>query len=54
MIATFRQFKRAIEGHLIQVGAGYLVQPQFAVNYAEADDFLRSDAFWDIHKISFP
>ena len=53
MSATFRQFKRAIEGHLIQVGAGYLIQPAFIANYKEAGpSYLTSLAFWDIYKIS--
>ena len=53
MSATFRHFKRAIEGHLIQVGAGYLIQPAFVINYEEAGlTYLSSLAFWDIYKIS--
>ena len=52
MSATFRQFKRAIEGHLIQVGAGYLIQPAFVITYEEAGlSYLSSLAFWDIYKI---
>ena len=52
MSATFRQFKRAIEGHLIQVGAGYLVQPAFVMIYLEAGvSYLSSQAFWDIYRI---
>ena len=50
---SFRSFKRAIEGHLIQVGAGYLTQPQFVETYKETGkDFLISSAFWSLYKVS--
>lgn len=51
--STFRQFKRAIEGHLIQVGAGYMIQSTFVVNYQEHGfPYLSSLVFWDMYKQS--
>ena len=32
---TFKMFKRAIEGHLLQVGAGYITNPDFVAAYDE-------------------
>ena len=43
---TFRTFKRAIEGHLIQVGAGYMAHSAFIIAYEESvDDYLQSNDF---------
>lgn len=53
MSSSFSMFKRALEGHLLQVGAGYMTQPAFLSHYKELKtDYLKSDVFWNIHKIS--
>ena len=35
MSSTFRVFKKTLEGHLLQVGAGYMNQPVFIEIYKE-------------------
>src|SRR6476620_7064018 len=51
--STFRHFKRAIEGHLIQAGAGYMIKSTFVVNYQEHGlPYLNSLVFWDMYKQS--
>ena len=53
MSSTFRIFKRALEGHLLQVGARYLTQPAFIQIYKELKtNFLKSDVFWNLNKLS--
>lgn len=52
MNTTFRIFKRALEGHLLQVGAGYLTNPTFLGIYLELkDECFKSDVFWKMFKI---
>ena len=54
MSSTFRIFRKALEGHLLQVGAGYLTQPAFMQIYKELKtNFLKSDVFWNLYKVSF-
>ena len=54
MSSTFRVFKKALEGHLLQVGAGYMTQPVFIELYKELKtDYLKSDVFWNLYKVSF-
>ena len=54
MSSTFRIFKKALEGHLLQVGAGYLTQPAFIQIYKELKTiFLKSNVFWNLYKVSF-
>jgi hypothetical protein len=47
--STFRPYKLAITGHLLQVGAGYLVDSNFHQSYTTyakvGDDYLESEAF---------
>lgn len=50
---TFRTFKRAIEGHLLQVGAGYMTHYAFLIAYEmDKDEYLKSNEFWNMYKIS--
>ena len=53
MTATFRPFRRAVEGHLLQVGAGYLTDPQFVhvyrmdpYKYHYPDTYHCNDPVW--------
>lgn len=49
--STFKHFEKALEGHLIQVGAGYMTQASFLVNYQEHGlSYLSSLVFWDMYK----
>ena len=46
-------FKRAIEGHLLQVGAGYMTNPDFVAAYDENKlKYLKSLKFWNKYRIS--
>ena len=50
---TFRTLKRAIEGHLFQVGAGYMTNPSFIIEYEESgNEYLQSNEFWTKYRIS--
>ena len=45
----------SIEGHLLQVGAGYLIDKLFVRNFLEQDTaYLKFDEFWDEYYISAP
>ena len=52
--SSFRTYKLAIMGHLLQVGAGYMVNPTFHesyLQYADAEaDYLESEDF----KLTYP
>ena len=51
--STFEMFQRMIEGYLLQVGAGYLVNPHFLKMYEnEGGDYFLSDDFWSCYNIS--
>ena len=46
MHSFFRTFRKAIEGHLLQVGAGYLIDQSFIELYAKlGKNYLKSDVF---------
>jgi len=53
-VNTFRHYKNAITGHLLQVGAGYLVHHDFQTSYlkylANGTDYLDSEDY----AISYP
>ena len=57
--ATFREYRKSIEGHLLQVNAGYLIDTNFLTDYMEHQavgqhrDYLNSEAFWAEHNVSF-
>ena len=52
MNSTFRPFKRELEGHLLQVGAGYLFNPTFLTMYKElGSEVFKSNEFWNMFKI---
>jgi len=43
----FEPYQRLIEGHLLQVGAGYLIDPAFLEQYEQLGvEYLYSDDFW--------
>jgi hypothetical protein len=55
MHATFTTFMRYVEGHLLQVGAGYLTSPSFVQSYRNNQSkFFTTDLFWQTYKISQP
>lgn len=50
---TFRSFKTSLEGHLVQVGAGYMIRPMFIETYKEEGiEYLTSKEFWALHRVS--
>src|SRR5687768_18554373 len=52
MSSTFRAFGAALEGHLMQVGAGYLIDTTIIDIYKKLGaEHLNSDTFWQLHKI---
>ena len=51
---TFRQFARSLEGHMLQVGAGYTMTKHFYKQYTTLKHYLHSDAFWHEYCISIP
>ena len=56
---TFREYRKTIEGHLLQVDAGYLTDTDFLTEYEihRADnqhmEYLTSETFWSKHGVSF-
>jgi hypothetical protein len=56
---TFREYRQAIEGHLLQAGAGYLIDPDFLEEYElhkathQHMDYLKSDDFWVRYEVPF-
>ena len=53
MSNTFRAFKNAVEGHLHQVGASYLVKKTFLGMYKELGmECFETDDFWTLYKVS--
>ncbi|HEY8522856.1 MAG TPA: hypothetical protein VIL14_03765, partial [Nitrososphaeraceae archaeon] len=54
----FKIFRRSIEGHLIQAGAGYLTEDEFIKSYKSCKyddiDYLETNDFWNTYKISIP
>ena len=54
MNSTFWSFREDVEGHLLQVGAGYVTNPTFLDMYKTmGEDCLKCDAFWEMFKISY-
>ena len=52
MNSTFRPFRRELEGHLLQVGAGYLINSAFLDMYKElGTEVFKSDDFWKMFRI---
>ena len=50
--STFKAYSQQIKGHLLQVGAGYLVSEYFLEKYKEEKrHFLYSDDFWTRYQI---
>src|SRR5688500_18345443 len=53
MNVSFAKFKRILEGHLIQVGAGYLLDAAFLQNYALlGHEWFTEDSFWKMCKVT--
>ena len=54
MSSTFRVFSSLLEGHLMQAGAGYMIDTTFLDIYKKLGaEHLKSDTFWKLHKIPF-
>jgi len=54
-LESFDVYKAKIEGHLLQVGAGYLINPEFIESYyKEGNSFLNSEEFYYRYKVSTP
>ena len=52
--STFRAFKLALEGHLLQVGAWYLTNQTFiGMDLGLKDETFKSDVFWKLYKVPF-
>ena len=57
--STFREYRKTIEGHLLQVNAGYLVNDDFLQDYelqravSQHYEYLSSEAFWQKYHIPF-
>ena len=52
---SFRTFQNALEGHLLQIGMGYLLQPSFHQAYMiDTLGYMASDHFYQIYQISTP
>ena len=52
MRGTFDQYKTKVEGHLMQVGAGYLINDHFLKMYKlKGFEYLVSDEFWTMFNI---
>jgi hypothetical protein len=50
--STFMNFQQAVEGHLLQVGAGYLTQSTFLGIYKQTGaECFKSDLFYKMYKI---
>ena len=51
----FRTFQNALEGHLLQIGVGYLSQPSFHQTYMyDIQAYFSSDHFFQMYEISTP
>ena len=53
--SSFKKFRKEIEGHLLQVGAGYIIEDVFMDMYKKIGmDYLKSGFFWKIHQVFTP
>ena len=53
--ATFRPFMNAVDGHLFQVGAGYILDKKFKEHYLkDGKVYVESRDFWEEHRVSIP
>ena len=53
--SSFKKFRRELEGHLLQVGASYMIEDSFIEMYTKVGiDYLKSNIFWKLHQISTP
>ena len=54
MNSTFKSFQKAVEGHLLQVNAGYMTLKPFIVAYEEiGNEYIKSSEFWNEYNISY-
>ena len=52
---SFRTIQNALEGHLLQIGMGYLLQPSFHQAYMyDSQGYIASEQFFQIYQISTP
>ena len=50
---SFPAYKRMVKGHLLQVGAGYMLQKDFLEKYEElGESYFYLDAFYYWYKVS--
>ena len=53
--ATFKAYSKVVDGHLLQVNAGYLTNPHFVQKYSEMGmSYIISDEFWNTYQVSIP
>ena len=53
--STFDTYKNSIEGHLLQVGAGYLTRNDFQLAYEElGENYFSTEAFYTKFRVSTP
>ena len=51
---SFREFSRSMEGHLLQVGGGYMLDKTFFKYYINVQNYIKTYHFWNTHHISIP
>ena len=50
---TFSQFEKFVDGHLLQVGAGYIANTTFLATYInEGRSYIETQKFWDAYDIT--
>src|SRR6476620_11095014 len=53
--SSFKIFRREVEGHLIQVGAGYMLEDSFINEYKrQGVEYFKTGTFWKFHQVSTP
>ena len=54
-LSTFKSFSKVVDGHLLQVNAGYLINPAFMTNYSSHGmDYVKTDEFWTTFEVPVP
>ena len=49
---SFRPFMKSVEGHLLQVGAGYLINPTFVQEYLLNKGYILTQEFTDLYGVN--
>lgn len=53
--SSFKRFRKEIEGHLLQVGAGYFTDNTFMQMYLKlGTEYFKSGVFWKLCQVSTP